>query len=52
MIYDLVTPIGVYQLALKLNFRLFRSDLKVDFKLVELWAYRRSSGAVNKPIFR
>ena len=51
MIYNLVPSIGVYQLALKLNFRLFRSDLKADFKLIGLWAYRRSSGAVNQPIF-
>ena len=38
MIYDLVPSIGVYKLTLKLNFRLFRSDLKADFKYIGLWA--------------
>ena len=51
MIYDLVPSIGVYQLALKSKFWLFRSDLKADFKLIGLLSYWRPSGAVNQPIF-
>ena len=38
MIYDLVPSIGVYQLALKSKFWLFRSDLKADFKSTGLLA--------------
>ena len=35
MIYDLVSPTGVYQLPLKLDFLLFRSDLKAVLRLDE-----------------
>ena len=38
MIYNLVPPIGVCQLALKSKFWIFRSDLKGDFKYIGLWA--------------
>ena len=38
MIYDLVPPIVVYQLVLKQDFWLFRSDLKDDFNPAGLWA--------------
>ena len=38
MIYDLVLPIGIYQLVLITGFWLFRSDLKADFNPAGLWA--------------